>query len=168
MTSRAKIRAVTTLDDDAAETPGMRGAFLIRASWVGTIVFGVWAFLAVAFESVEVVALTIDVVLFFVGIAAFLVAYARAIARSRDVVLGVGGIYFLAGAATRELQVKLLSSVAVQLIVALITASMRPFTALAFGMLVPMYGVGVAGLWGAFHGVFPERADQSASLDDDE
>lgn len=168
MSSRAKIRAVTTIDDDAAETPAPRSEILIRASWVGTVVFAVWAFLAVAFESVQVVALAVDIVLFFVGIVAFLVAYVRAIARSRDVVLGVGGIYFLAGAASRKVQVKLLSSVGIQLIVALITASMRPFTTLAFGMLVPMYGVGVAGLWGAFHGVFPERADQSASLDDDE
>ena len=34
-------------------------------------------------------------------------------------------------------------------------ASIRPFTAVAFGILAPMLGLGLMGLWGARHGRFP-------------
>ena len=36
----------------------------------------------------------------------------------------------------------------------------RPFTPLAFGILVPMLGLGLIALWGARHGTFPARADE--------
>jgi len=47
----------------------------------------------------------------------------------------------------------------VQTVVAITTASMRPFTAQAFGILVAMLGLGLGGLWAARHGVFGERDD---------
>jgi hypothetical protein len=48
-------------------------------------------------------------------------------------------------------------SLAVQVIVGFVTASARPFTTLAFGVLVPMFGGGCNGLWGARHGSFGPR-----------
>jgi hypothetical protein len=52
----------------------------------------------------------------------------------------------------------------VQVVVALGTAIGRseaddgsPGTSLAVGILVPMFGLGLNGLWAAFHGVFPPR-----------
>ena len=33
------------------------------------------------------------------------------------------------------------------------------FTAVAFGVLAPMLGLGLIGLWGARYGTFPERDD---------
>jgi hypothetical protein len=45
----------------------------------------------------------------------------------------------------------------VQVVVALVTAIARPFTGLAFGILVPVFGLGLAGLWGARRGSFPSR-----------
>jgi hypothetical protein len=54
-------------------------------------------------------------------------------------------------------QVLLLSSFAVQVVFGLIAASIRIYTPVAFGLLVPMYGLGLAGLWGATYGTFPER-----------
>ena len=44
----------------------------------------------------------------------------------------------------------------------------RRIFALAFGMLVPMFGIGVAGLWGAIYGKYPTRPDESASVPGDE
>ena len=102
------------------------------------------------------------------GIGAFFVAYFRAVGRSRDQVLGVGGIYFLSGSAPARVRVELLGALAVQTVAAIATASLRPFTSLAFGLLVPMFGVGMTGLWGAFHGKYPDRPEPSASLPDDE
>ena len=40
---------------------------------------------------------------------------------------------------------------------AVATAAARPFTPLAFGVLAPMFGLGVMGLWGAKFGTFPPR-----------
>jgi hypothetical protein len=60
----------------------------------------------------------------------------------------------------------MLSMLAVQIAVGLATAIARseaedgtPGTSLAVGVLVPMFGLGLNGLWCAFHGVFPQRAD---------
>jgi hypothetical protein len=60
----------------------------------------------------------------------------------------------------------MLSMLAVQIVVGLATAIARseaedgtPGTSLAVGVLVPMFGIGLNGLWAAFHGVFPERPD---------
>jgi hypothetical protein len=46
---------------------------------------------------------------------------------------------------------------AVEILVALTTASVRPFTSLAFGVLAPVYGLALAGLWGAQYGTFKPR-----------
>jgi hypothetical protein len=50
----------------------------------------------------------------------------------------------------------------VQIALAVLTASLRPFTPLAFGVLVPVYGLGLMGLWGARHGVFASRDGEPA------
>ena len=36
-------------------------------------------------------------------------------------------------------------------------AAVRPYTAVAFTVLAPMFGLGMMALWGARHGRFPER-----------
>jgi hypothetical protein len=55
----------------------------------------------------------------------------------------------------------LTAALAVQVAAALTVASLRPFTSAAFAILVPMYGLGLAGLWGARHGRFGPRSAQS-------
>ncbi len=154
--------------DTAAPMVTIAGGRLVRAALVGTGVFTVTAFAAVLAEPLRGVATVVAGGLFLLGILAFFGAYFRAVLRSREEVLGVGGIYFLSGSAPRRVRTILLGSFALQVVVAIVTASLRPFTSLAFGLLVPMYGIGVAGLWGAFHGKYPERIEPSASLPDDE
>jgi hypothetical protein len=51
----------------------------------------------------------------------------------------------------------LLGALAAQVAVAVLTASVRPYTTLAFGTLVPVYGLGLCGLWAARHGSFGSR-----------
>jgi hypothetical protein len=50
-----------------------------------------------------------------------------------------------------------MGSLGAQTAIALGTAAARPFTSVAFGILVPMFGLGLAGLWGARHGRFEAR-----------
>lgn len=136
------------------------GARLVRLSWAGTAVFAVAAVAAVVVDGMRPVAAGVSIALFMAGVVAFLWAYGIAIGRSRTDAIGIGGLYFLAGdTAPREIRRHLLASLATQTAVAIGAAAARPYTSLAFGVLVPMFGLGVAGLWGARHGSFAPRTD---------
>ena len=157
---------------------------IIKASWVGTALFAVTAIAAAIDPHVFAgVALAVSLVLFLVGCVIFFAAFLYAVGRSREVEIGIGGLYFLAGTAPRPVQLHLLGSLGTEVVVAFATASARPFTSLAFGMLVPVYGLGsyadvhpllarplvallrsevwpflgLCGLWGARHGTFAPR-----------
>lgn len=127
-------------------------------SWAGTAVFTATAILSTFVEATRAVGVVVALVLFGLGCVAFLAAFARAVDRSRTEEIGIGGLYFLAGSAPGAVRWHLLGSTAVQTTVAFTTASLRPFTGVAFGILVPMYGLGLAGLWASRHGDFPPRA----------
>lgn len=138
-------------------TPSPRA--IVRASWVGTAVFAVTAVAAVATRPARVPAVVAAAALFAAGIAIFFWAYAIAVGRSRTDAVGIGGLFFLAGEETAPAPDKrhLLSSLAAQTAIALGTAGARPFTTLAFGVLVPLYGLALTGLYGARHGRFGPR-----------
>ena len=136
----------------------MEGNGIVTLSWAGTGVFVAVATIATILpDEAAKPAAFVHVALFAVGVVAFLWAYAIAVGRSRTDAIGIGGLYFLAGTAPKEIRVRLLSAFAVQVVVAIVTASIRPYTAVAFGILVPMFGLGLAGLWGARHGEFAPR-----------
>ena len=136
-----------------------QGRRLTVAAWAGTALFVVSAVLSTAFSSMRIVGVVVALVLFAAGCVAFLMGFAGAVERSRTEDIGIGGLYFLAGSAPAGARWHLMGALVVQTVVAFTTASIRPFTAVAFGILVPMYGLGVAGLWAARHGTFPARAD---------
>jgi hypothetical protein len=97
--------------------------------------------------------------LFVAGCVVFTLAFAAAAERSRRDEMGIGGLFFLAGKATAPMAVKwwLLGALTAQVVVAIATAAIRPFSTLAFGVLVPLYGVTLCGLWAARFGVFGPR-----------
>lgn len=140
------------VDDSPAQ-----GVVLVRGSWVGTLIFIVSAVAALLDEAYEAAFVIVSCALFGLGIVAFLLAYAIAVSRSRYDAMGIGGLFFLQGSAPKRVQALLMGSLAVETVVAFSVASARVFTPLAFGILVPMFGLGVAGLWGARYGVFDER-----------
>lgn len=128
----------------------------MKASWIGTAIFAVTAGLGAASPSTDVVALAVALALFIGGTGAFAAALLRAAVRSRWEELTLGGLFFLEGA-PKTLRRTLLGSLAADVFVAFTTAGLRPNTSLAFGILVPVWGQGMAALWGARHGVFPPR-----------
>jgi hypothetical protein len=135
---------------------------IVVASWAGTVTFVALGVAAVFVEALAGVAVAADIALFAAGTVAFLFAYGIAIARSRTDAIGIGGLYFLAGdVAPPAVRRHLTAALAVQVAAALTVASLRPFTSAAFAILVPMYGLGLAGLWGARHGRFGPRSAQS-------
>lgn len=145
-------------DGDTVEDDAPPGGGIAVLSWIGTGVFVAVATVATLLpDEAARAAAVVDVALFAVGVVAFLWAYWIAVQRSRTDAIGIGGLYFLAGSAPKEVRVRLLGSLAVQVAVAVVSASIRPYTAVAFGILVPVLGLGLAGLWGARHGTFPPR-----------
>ena len=139
--------------------PGVPGRGLVKASWYGTGLFTVTAAAAaIAPDVFRWPALVVALGLFAIGCVLFLWSYAVAVDRSRHDELSIAGLYFLTGAAPPAVQWHLMGSLGVETVVALTTASVRPFTTLAFGILVPVYGLGLAGLWSARHGTFAPRA----------
>ncbi len=134
-----------------------KGRQLVRLAWLGTAVFVASAAAATLARAARPAGVAISLVLFGGGCLAFLWAYALAVQRSRTEEIGVGGLYFLSGSAPTAIKRHLLGAMTVQIVVAIATASLRPFTTVAFGILVPMYGLGMAGLWAARYGAFPPR-----------
>jgi len=133
-------------------------AILAAARW-GTALFVAAAVAAAtAPDSLGRPALVLDVVLFTAGVAAFAAGYLRGVDRSRREVVSIGGLFFLtAGVAPPPVRRDLLGALAVQVVAGLATTIVRPYTDLAAGVLVPMYGLGLCGLWAARHGSFPPR-----------
>ena len=132
------------------------GDAIVKASWAGTALFTVTAALAAVVPEADVVALAVALVLFAGGTVAFASGLVRAAGRSRREEVTLAGLFFLEGApkAVRRL---VLGSLAVEVVVAFTTAGIRPNTSLAFGILAPVWGQGLAALWGARHNSFPRR-----------
>jgi hypothetical protein len=132
---------------------------LVSAARWGTGAFVASAVSAAALpDALAVPSLALALVLFVLGCLAFVRALLLAAARSRRDAIDLGGLFFLTGSAPKPVRVHLLGAVAVEVVVALVTASIRPFTPLAFGVLVPVYGLGLCGLWAATAGTFPRRS----------
>jgi hypothetical protein len=147
---------VTARDDDLDAAP--EGEAIINGSWAGT---GVYVALAIAgtifVDTFATPTAFVSGALFIIGCVAFFWAYAVAVARSRTDLIGIGGLYFLAGTAPKVVRYRLRLSLALEILAATVSASIRPFTPMAFGFLVPVFGLGMCGLWGARHGEFEPR-----------
>jgi hypothetical protein len=139
---------------DRPPGPGIR-----RASWAGTGVFVVTATAAAAAPSTfEPVALAVAAALFAAGCAAFVWAFLAMAGRSRTRQMELAQVWFLAGPPTPpRVRVSLLASFGAEAAVGFATAGARPYTSLAAGVLVPVYGLALCGLWAARHGAFPPR-----------
>ena len=136
----------------------MKGERILQASWTGTALLFVTSLLAVLFDAFQAVAVVVDLVLFLGGAVAFFWAYAIAVGRSRQVEIGIGGLFFLAGdTAPKAVRRQFMLSLGAEVVIAVAAAALRPFTAVAFGILVPIWGLALAGLWGARHGTFQPR-----------
>lgn len=142
-----------------AQPGAAAGAGIRKASWIGTGVFVVTALAAAAAPSTfEPPAVVVAGALFSGGCAVFLWSFILVAGRSRTDQMDLAQIWFLSGPPTpRPVRRSLLGSLAVEIVVGLATAGIRPYTSLAAGALVPMWGLGLCGLWAARHATFPPR-----------
>ena len=144
--------------------PDRPGEGIVRAALAGTAVFvASCAAMAAAPEVAVGVGVAVSFVLFLLGCAAFIVGFLRAVERSRSEEIHLAGLFFLAGTAPRRTRWLLLGSWVAQIVAALAAASARPFTPVAFATLAPVYGLGLAALWGARHARFPRRGGRGTA-----
>ncbi len=159
-----RVRKVRTDDDPNArvewsEVPGRR---LVEASWAGTVVLAVAVVAGIVdIDAVAPAVVAVSGALFAGGCVAFFVAYARAVDRSRHELLGIGGIYFMAGSAPRRVRRPMMLSLLVEVLLVVVAVAVKPFSSLVFTSLAPMWGLGLAGMWAARYGTFPPRGSSA-------
>ena len=144
----------------------MQGSFLVKCNLVLTSIFVVMSIVAaVTFTSPwKTIGVVVSLGCFSVGIVAFLWGYWTAVQRSRTDNISVAALYFLVDKCAPQSVARLMNgALGIQVVVAVATAISRTTTdgragsTLAFGVLVPMMGLGLNGLWGATYGAFAPR-----------
>jgi hypothetical protein len=156
---------VGTVEERVAQAAA--GEVVILVDYVGTVLFAVTAGLAAIFFTTPLqwIAAITALLLFAIGVFAFLWAYYNAVVRSRRDEISVLGLYLLVGAPTPSRVKRLMiGALLAQIAIAAITTFTRldgpdgePGSSLALGFIVPMFGFGLNGLWAAYHGAFPPR-----------
>jgi len=151
---------------------------VIRADLAGTALFVIALLIAVPFRSHRFAQFLIGGVsmgLFTIGVATTLWSYARALERSRVDEVGVANLYLLTGpTAPKPVRRVMIGALATQIVAAVIGAwigvvglDKGELNALAFGVLVPMFGIGMNGVWAAIHGSYGPRVRPVVSSPDD-
>ena len=161
---------MTPDDAEVAEGPDRGGFPLERVLRVDVAATASLTLLAAgAVLSPDVVGVVLAVVsglLFTVGVVTFLWAYAVALGRSRTESLSVASVFLLTDDVVAPRVRRILRwCLVVQIVVVVAAASFRPFTVVAFGILAPLFGLGVAGLVGARTGRFGPRSGRRSGAD---
>jgi hypothetical protein len=133
------------------------GRELVAASWTGVVAHGLIAAGAVLTPSLRGGHTVAAAALFVGGMVAMGAAIVKAALRSRTDLIGIGGLFFAAGSAPRRTALLLQAALGFDVVIAFAAAGARPLTSLAFSVLVPLWPLGVMGLWCARHGTFALR-----------
>ena len=161
------------LDRTPARGSVEHGAVIVRGNIVGTVVFVITAVFAAAVftTAAQWAGAVTAMALFSIGVFVFLWGFWNAVQRSREEEVSVTQLYMLLGTATPAgVRRPMLLALAVQVVTAFATAVWRingpdgsPGSSLAVGLLVPMFGLGMNGLWAAYHAEFGPRLDADGS-----
>lgn len=145
---------------------------IIRANIVGTTLFAVSAtYAATIFTPIaRTVGVAVAMTLFAIGVATFIWGYFTAVQRSRHDEISVATLFLLtAGVADSKVRMAMNGCLVAQTLVALGAALSRTSTdgksgsTLAFGVLVPLFGLGLNGLWASRNGRFSARKNGASS-----
>jgi hypothetical protein len=145
-------------DDSDAERRADPGVGIVRLSWRSTV--GLAVLLAggvAATDALGPLVAAVSLVMFFLGVALMIYTYAVGVRRSREELVTVPGLFLLQGVGSAWVRRQLLWSFTVQCTLAIVAASVRLYSLVAFGCLAPMWGLGLASLWAARHARFEPR-----------
>ncbi|MGD9702116.1 MAG: hypothetical protein AB7Q42_06580 [Acidimicrobiia bacterium] len=147
------------------------GRWIVQADVVGTAVFTASAVAGLSTDAWEAGSIVVSLALFGLGIFAFIWSYFSAVERSRTDEIGVANLFLLTGrTAPAPVRRVMSAALALQVLVA-VSAAAAGFSGLqpdelnpmAFGILVPMFGMGLNGLWASRHGSFGPRIVKTPS-----
>ena len=132
------------------------GRRIVVASWVGDAIFLAASLPAIfGVPRAGGVAAVVCVVLFAASLGVWGWAFAIAVARSsQGDDIAVGSLFLVEGSVAKADRRALYLPFGVSLVITALAAASNPFA-----VLVPMLSLGLVGLWGARHGVFPRRKD---------
>lgn len=152
-------------DSSDARLPGIR---LIQADVIGTVAFVATAAAAAVLlrPAVQAPAVGVAGALFVGGCLAFAWGFLTAVQRSRTEAIELSSLFFLKESAPAGVRRALLALIAVQVVAAIVTASVQPYTSLAFGVIAPVWGLGLITLWSGRHGTFPDKGAVSTRRQD--
>lgn len=156
---------------------GTGGDCWVQVDLVGTVLFVIVVALGIALRNerpMQVAVGALSMLLFTVGAVTGLWAYIAALERSRADEIGVANLYLLTGpTASTRIKRTMCACLAAQVVVALAGAiigasglSGAQVNALAFGILVPMFGIGLNGVWAVRHGAFGLRLERTVQPSD--
>jgi hypothetical protein len=130
------------------------GRGIVVASWLGDVLFALTAIpVALGGKALDDPAVVVALVLFFASLVVWCWALGLAAVRTtRGDDVQVWSLFLLEGRVPAAARWHLYGSFVVCLAITIGTASANPF-----GVLVPMFPLGLVGLWGARHGVYPPR-----------
>lgn len=132
----------------------MAGRPLVVAAWCAVALLAIVTAGDVAgVDAFDGAATAVALGSFFVSLVVWAVGFAVAVVRTtRGDDIAVASLFFLSGSAPAEVRRHLLGATGASVVVAAVGAAANPFVVLA-----PMLPLGLAGLWGSRHGVFPPR-----------
>ena len=163
---------MTSTNDPAEPTgsteSGLKGRAIIGVDLAGTAVFILTAVPAALLDQswAYTTIIVVSMVLFAIGVVAFILSYATAVERSRTDEIGAANLYVLTGdTAPPEAKRLLLGALIAQCVVGIGAAAIgfsqrsneNRLNPVAFAILVPMLGFGLNGLWAARYGRFGPR-----------
>ncbi len=134
----------------------MPGEAIVRADLIGTIALAVVSIATgvAPTDATELASLIVAGVLFVGGCAAFAVGFLRAVGRSRTEVIDLPGLFWLTASAPEGARRRLRALVIAQSVIAVASvAVVRP----PFGVMAPVWGVGLVTLWTGRYGTFPSQ-----------
>ena len=134
------------------------GQAILNWSWFGTVVFCVAAIPATIWPSwFQWPFMAVSMGMFLAGTVLLAWALWIAVQRSRYFVVGIGGLFFTVGSAPVQVQKILLSSLCFEVVVGFLAATLRIYTPVTFGILAPVWALGLTSLWCARFGSFEVR-----------
>ena len=141
--------------------PEIEGRGLLVADAVGTVALLLVTLVIAVSDSdaAQVLNLVVAGVLFLGGCVGFTIGFLRAVGRSRTEQIDMAGLFYLTGSAPKETQRAFMGLWFAQIAIAAVSiAFSRP---VPFGVMAPLWGIGIIAWWGSVHGTFPPRADAS-------
>lgn len=132
-----------------------QGRAIVTSAAAGTIVFALATGVAVVVRPARIPVAVIDLALFLAGSGLYLWGWGVAAGRSRDNEINLWNLILLEDVAPRPVRIRLLGALVVQAVVAAATCWIS--APLAFGWLVPVFGLAHCEFWGARYGVFRPR-----------